>query len=100
MIAEVSAFKLKLDAHPLPLASLNLALRLAVRESGLNCLHKVAKFTGNHAEKKHNTVLVDWFMTQATEVDRVAIHRTILKPSVAVSGRSQVAGSGWSCCRH
>jgi hypothetical protein len=76
MHIEVAAFVLELNSHLLPLTSPNLPLRLAVRESRLNSLNEIAKLVGDHAEEENDTVLVDWFMSQPTEVYRVAKERT------------------------
>jgi hypothetical protein len=49
IIAKVTALLFELNAHPLPLAGLNLPLCLVVGEPCLNCLHEVPKLTGDHA---------------------------------------------------
>ena len=100
VVTEVPAFVFELNAHPLPLASFNLALCLAVREPRLNRLYEVAKLAGNHAEEKHDAVLSDGFMSQATKVDRVTVRGSILELGVAVSRGRRVAGCGWSRCSH
>jgi hypothetical protein len=48
MVTEVSAFKLKLDPHSLPLAWADLTLCFTVWKSSLNSFYHIAKFSGNH----------------------------------------------------
>ena len=59
MVSEVSALELELDSHPLPFASVHLALCLAVREPGLNGFDVIPQFTSDHSEEEHDALLVD-----------------------------------------
>ena len=73
VIAEVPAFKFKLDADALPLTGRNLALCFAVREASLNRLDQVTQFPGNHPKKEYDAIFVDRCMPQAAEVYGVAV---------------------------
>src|SRR3990172_5364150 len=94
VVTEVATLVLELDAHPLPLTSFNLQLCLAVGESCLNGLHEIPELARNHAEQEDAPVLVDRFVSQATEVDWIAVSGSILKFRVAVSSRSRVGRRG------
>lgn len=50
VVAEIPALKFKLDVHALPALRADLALGLAVRESGLDRLDDVAQFFGNQSK--------------------------------------------------
>jgi hypothetical protein len=73
VISKVPVFEFELDSNALPLASIHLTLRLAIRESGLNRFDMVSKLTGDHSEEEHDTLLVDWLMAQPSKVDWVAV---------------------------
>jgi len=77
VISEVSALELELDPDTLPLASVYLALRFAIRETRLNRLNKVAELARYHAEEKDDPVFVNRLVTQTTEVDRITVGGTI-----------------------
>ena len=50
VVAEIPALKFKFDQHALPSLRTDLALGLAVRESGLNRFDDVAQFFGNESK--------------------------------------------------
>jgi hypothetical protein len=50
VVAELTALKLKFDAHTLPAFRSDLSLGLAIGESGLNRFDHVAEFFRDHAE--------------------------------------------------
>jgi hypothetical protein len=77
VVAEIPAFKFKLDAHALPSFRSYLPHGLAVGEPGLNGLDQVAEFFGEHAKEKYDALLVDRFMPQAAEARGIAIGNAI-----------------------
>gem|GEM_PF-4029216 len=83
MIMKVTAFIFELDSYLLPLARFDLTFCLTVWESNLNSLDEITKFVGNHTEKENYTIFIYWFMSQTTEINRIAKGRTIPSPRTA-----------------
>jgi hypothetical protein len=79
VVSKVPALELELDPHALPLAGAYLALRFAIGEFGLNRLDRIAEFDSQHAEEKNDALLVDRFVAQASEVDRVPVCRALVE---------------------
>ena len=52
VVAEIAALKFKFEVDALPSLGADLALGLAVRESGLNRFDYVAEFFGNEPKEK------------------------------------------------
>ena len=75
----ISALKLELDFNALPASSLDLALSLTVWKSDLDSLNHISEFLCNHSEKKDDSLFVDWLVTQTTEINWIAVCRTIFE---------------------
>lgn len=86
MIPEVAALKLELDPHTLPLASIDLSLGLAIWISGLDRFDVVTQLASNHAEKKDDALLVDRLMAKPPKINRIAVGRPVIEPTVAMVG--------------
>src|SRR5713101_3970337 len=105
VVSEIPALELELDSYPLPLARIYLTLCLAIRVTGLNGFNVIPQFTSDHAEEEHNALLVDWLMTEPTEVDRVPVSRAVLKFGVSMPSRERRRGTRLSrrkrrgCCK-
>jgi hypothetical protein len=57
VVAVIAALKFKFDVHALPAVGSNLALGLAIGESGLNRFDDVAQFFGDDSKKKDDALL-------------------------------------------
>ena len=77
VLAIIPALKLKFDVHALPAFGSDLALGLAIGESGLDGFDHVAQFLGDHAEEENDAVFVDWLVAQAAEVDGLSVDGAI-----------------------
>ncbi len=75
MVAEIPALKFKLDVHALPSSGRNSPQGLAVGKSLLHRFNHVAQIFRQHSKQQHDALLVDRFMAQRAEVDRVAVRR-------------------------
>src|SRR5574341_702307 len=76
VLTKIFALKLKFDPHWLPLVRSHLALRLTIRESGLNDLNHVPELFGYHSEQEDNTLFVHGLMTKTPKIDGVSVDRT------------------------
>ena len=79
VLAVIAALELEFDVNALPAFGSDLALGLAIGESALNGFDHVAQFLGHHAEEKDDAVFVDGLVTEAAEVDRLAVDGAILE---------------------
>jgi hypothetical protein len=77
VVAEVATLKFKLDADALPLTRIDLPLGLAVGIPSLDGLNVITQFTSHHSEEEDNALLVDRLVTEAPEIERVPVSRTI-----------------------
>ena len=75
MIPEIAALKLEFDANALPTVRPDLPLRLTIRVTRLHRFNHVAKFLGHHPKQEHHALLVDRFVAEASEINRVAVGR-------------------------
>jgi formate dehydrogenase assembly factor FdhD len=66
VVAEIAALKFKFDMHALPTLGSNLALGLAIGESGLNRFDDVAQFFGDDSKKKDDALLASVLKNVAT----------------------------------
>ncbi len=73
----IATFELKLDPHSLPLVSSNLALRFAIRESGLHGLNEVPELSRHHSEKKNYALFIDRLVAQTPKVDGISVGRAV-----------------------
>ena len=83
VVAEIAAFKFKLEVDALPALRSDLALGFAVREAGLHGFDGVAEFPGDHAEEKDNALFVDGLVAEAAEVHGLAIGWPVAEGRVA-----------------
>jgi hypothetical protein len=75
MVPERPTPMLKLDSHSLPtlLLGIDATFRFAVRKRRMNGLNDKPELIRNHAEQKHDTLLVHWGVPQTTEIDWRAV---------------------------
>ena len=85
MIAEVTAFILKLNPDLLPLACANLPLGFAVWVSGLHSFNQITQFPGHHSKEENYPLLVDRFMAQPAEINGISIGGAAIELCVALS---------------
>jgi len=86
VVAEIAAFKFKLEVDALPALRSDLALGFAVREAGLHGFDGVAEFPGDHAEEKDNALFVDGLVAEGTEIHGLAIGGAVVQGRVAQFG--------------
>ena len=86
MVSEIPTLKLKLDSDSLPLSGGNLPFGFTIGIASLNCFHIVTKFSRYNPKQEDNATLVHWFMSEAPEIYRVAVCRTVAEACMRLSG--------------
>ena len=84
VVPEVSALELEFDSHPLPLARIDLPLRLAIRETCLNGLNVIPQFASDYSKQEYDALFVDRFVAEAAEVDWISVCWAIVELGVPV----------------
>ena len=93
MISEIPTFEFELDSHPLPLARIHLALRLAIGVPGLYGFNVIPHFASDHSEEEDDALLVDRLMPEPTEVNRIPVRRAAIKFGMSVTLGERRRGS-------